>query len=113
MSPKPLLISAFVLIVTLLGISCSSTMDANPAVTGGKQAKTVTVAQSGPADVIGSDNVTLQKAADMLRVGDTLMIGPGTYQMENSLFVPSGVTVRGTAGQTILRKNPGVESLLI
>jgi parallel beta-helix repeat protein len=33
--------------------------------------------------------------------------------MENSLFVPSGVTVRGTAGRTILRKSQGVESLLI
>jgi len=33
--------------------------------------------------------------------------------MENSLFVPSGVRVRGTTGQTILRKSPGVESRLI
>jgi hypothetical protein len=32
--------------------------------------------------------------------------------MINSLFVPSGVTVRGTPGKTILRKSAGVESPL-
>jgi hypothetical protein len=72
----------------------------------------VTVAQSGAADVVGNDNVALQKAAQMLKPGDTLQIGPGTYEMQNSLFVPSGVTVRGTAGKTILMKSRGVESAL-
>lgn len=72
----------------------------------------VTVAQSGAADVVGNDNVALQKAAQMLKPGDTLQIGPGTYEMHNSLFVPSGVTVRGTAGKTILMKSRGVESAL-
>jgi parallel beta-helix repeat protein len=74
--------------------------------------RVVTVAQSGPADVVGSDSAALQKAADMLRTGDTLSIGAGTYAMDNSLFVPSGVTVRGEAGKTILRKGAGVESAL-
>lgn len=74
--------------------------------------RVVTIAQSGSADVIGSDSLALQKAADQLRSGDTLEIGPGTYQMNNSLFVPSGVTVRGVAGQTILKKSAGVESAL-
>jgi hypothetical protein len=46
----------------------------------------------------------------MLKPGDTLQIGPGTYEMHNSLFVPSRVTVRGTAGKTILMKSRGVES---
>jgi parallel beta-helix repeat protein len=72
----------------------------------------ITVAQSGNADVIGSDSASLQKAADILRPGDTLVIGPGTYQMDASLLIPSNVTVRGTAGQTILLKSPGVESAL-
>jgi parallel beta-helix repeat protein len=74
--------------------------------------RTIRVAQSGEADVIGSDNVALQKAADMLKPGDALEIGPGTYRMDNSLFVPSNVTVRGVAGQTILLKSSGVESAL-
>jgi parallel beta-helix repeat protein len=74
--------------------------------------RTITVAQSGSADIIGADNAALQKAARMLHAGDTLVIGPGTYAMDNSLFVPSGVTVRGTPGKTILLKSRGVESAL-
>jgi parallel beta-helix repeat protein len=75
--------------------------------------RTITVAQSGQADVIGSDDAALQKAAGLLRPGDTLEIGAGTYEMRNSLFVPSKVTVRGIPGQTILRKSAGVESRLV
>lgn len=73
----------------------------------------VTVAQSAPADFVGSNNVALQMAADSLKPGDTLEIGPGAYAMDNSLFIPSGVSVRGTPGRTILRKSVGVESLLV
>jgi Right handed beta helix region len=75
--------------------------------------RVVSVAQSGSADVIGNDNEALQKAVTLLHPGDTLSIGAGTYIMENSLVVPSGVTVRGVAGKTILRKSRGVESPLI
>jgi|SRR5579871_1977184 len=74
--------------------------------------RTVTVAQSGTADVVGSDSAALQKAADMLHSGDTLVIGPGTYQMDASLMIPSNVTVHGVAGKTILMKSRGVESAL-
>ncbi|MBZ5593434.1 MAG: right-handed parallel beta-helix repeat-containing protein [Acidobacteriia bacterium] len=74
--------------------------------------RTVTVAQSGKADVVGTDSTALQKAADMLRPGDTLQIGPGTWQMDASLLMPSGVTVRGTPRETILLKSRGVESAL-
>ena len=41
-----------------------------------RKARVVTVAQSAPADFVGADNVVLQKAADSLRPGDTLEIGP-------------------------------------
>ena len=75
--------------------------------------RTITVAQSGQADVIGNDDAALQKAAGLLRPGDTLEIGPGTYQMRNSLFVPSKTVVRGVPGQTILKKSAGVESPLV
>jgi len=77
------------------------------------QARTVKVAQTGPADVVGNDDKALQTAMNLLQPGDTLAIGPGTYKMNNSVFVPSGVTVRGTAGQTILQKSAGVESKLV
>ncbi|MEQ1824230.1 MAG: right-handed parallel beta-helix repeat-containing protein [Fimbriimonadaceae bacterium] len=75
--------------------------------------RVITIAQMGAADVVGTDSAALQRAANLLRVGDALMIGPGTYRMDNSLFVPSGVTVRGTPGLTVLRKSAGVESLLV
>ena len=74
--------------------------------------RTVTVAQSGTADVVGSDSLALQQAARMLKPGDTLQIGAGTYEMQNSLFVPSGVTVKGVKDKTILKKSRGMESAL-
>jgi hypothetical protein len=79
---------------------------------GSRGPRTLTVAQSGSADVVGRDSAALRKAASLLRAGDTLSIGPGTYEMDDSLVVGSGVTVRGVPGQTILRKSRGVESLL-
>ncbi len=78
-----------------------------------RSARVVTVAQSGAADVVGAGSQALQRAANLLHPGDTLSIGPGTYEMENSLFVPSNVKVKGAAGKTILRKSRGVESPLI
>ena len=90
----------------LVNVSCASRSVAGPTL----ERRTITVAQSGNADVVGSDSTALQKAADMLRDGDTLVIGPGTYQMDASLLIPSNVTVRGTAGKTILLKTAGVES---
>ena len=74
--------------------------------------RVVTVAQSGSADIVGSNSESLQKAANLLHPGDVLSIGAGTYTMEDSLFVPSGVTVRGVAGKTILRKARSVQSPL-
>ncbi len=89
-------------------LSCTLRSDAGSRL----PARTITVAQSGNADVVGTDSAALQKAADMLHPGDTLVIGAGTYQMDNSLLTPSGVTVRGTPGKTILLKSRGVESKL-
>jgi hypothetical protein len=76
-------------------------------------ARTVKVAQAGPADVVGNDDKALQAAMKLLKPGDTLEIGPGTYTMNNSVFVPSGVTVRGRGWDTILRKSAGIESKLV
>jgi len=91
---------------------CSFHSKESSADSGPRKARVVSVAQSAPADFVGTDNSVLQKAADSLHRGDTLEIGAGTYTMDNSLFIPSGVTVRGKAGQTILRKSAGVESFL-
>lgn len=93
------------LAVLLAGAGCNSA----PAPAANR---TITVAQSGQADVVGADNVALQKAAAMLKPGDTLLIKEGTYTMENGLYLPSSVTVKGVAGKTILRKGAGVSSAL-
>src|SRR5580698_5083093 len=85
-----LLVATLCLSIT---VSCTSRSVAGSTIPN----RTITVAQSGTAGdaltVIGSDSATLQKAADMLRPGDTLVIGPGTYQMDASLLIPSNVTV--------------------
>ncbi|MBE7502140.1 MAG: right-handed parallel beta-helix repeat-containing protein [Verrucomicrobiales bacterium] len=66
------------------------------------------------ADFVGSDHRVLQAAVDYVAGlgGGTVTIGPGTYGMADSLHLRSGVTVRGTRGQTILRKADGVSSPL-
>jgi parallel beta-helix repeat protein len=76
--------------------------------------RTVTVAQSGKADVKGTDNTALQKAANMLHPGDKLSIGPGIWRMNDKLVIPcSNVIVSGTAGKTVLLKSPGVSSHVV
>eukprot|EP01035_Chromulina_nebulosa_P050971 gene50971-69347_t len=102
-----------IVISALIGVGVLETETAAGQRVGENKARTVTVAQDGSPDVLGADSATLQRAMDLLRTGDTLEIGPGTYRMNNSLFVPSGVTVRGTKGLTVLRKSAGAESALI
>lgn len=94
-------------------VTCTASCSRNAWTVSAANPRTVTVAQNGKADVVGSDSAALQRAADMLHPGDTLTIGPGTYVMNNSLFVPSGVTIKGVHNETILKKSAGVESRLI
>src|SRR3954469_22784284 len=72
---------------------------------------TITVGQSDSA-IIAKDNRGLQAAVDYIANlgGGIVEIGPGEYLMRDSLHLRSFVTVRGTAGKTILRKASGVES---
>jgi len=65
-------------------------------------------------DILGSDNRALQAAVDYVAAlgGGTVEIGAGEYLMRDSLHLRPRVTVRGTAGQTILRKAKGVVSPL-
>ncbi len=102
--------AALLVLISISLIGCGSqsqTIDAGVP-------KTITVAQQGEADVTGSDNTALQRAANMLSPGDTLQIGPGEYLMDNALVIPvSGVTVRGVPGRTVLKKNRAVTSLII
>lgn len=66
------------------------------------------------ADLVGKDNRVLQAAVDYIAAlgGGTVEIGPGEYLMRDSLHLRSNVTVRGTKGETILKKADGVVSPL-
>jgi len=66
------------------------------------------------ADITGADNRALQAAVDYIASlgGGTVEIGPGEFQMRDSLHLRSHVTLRGQGAQTILRKAASVSSPL-
>jgi parallel beta-helix repeat protein len=74
------------------------------------------VVRVGPTqgDVIGADNCALQAAVDYVAAlgGGVVEIGPGEYHMRDSLHLRANVTVRGTAGKTVLRKERAAVSRL-
>ena len=75
---------------------------------------TVSVGPAG-SDVVGADNVALQKAVDRVAAagGGTVLIKAGTYTLHNSLRLASHVTLRGEGPtKTLLKKAPGVRSKL-
>jgi hypothetical protein len=71
----------------------------------------------GPAeaDVIGTDEVAIQKAIDRVAAagGGTVLIKAGTYTLQNSVRLASHLTLKGEGpGKTILKKATGVRSRL-
>ncbi len=75
---------------------------------------TVTVGPAN-ADVIGTDNIAIQKAVDRVAAagGGTVLIKAGTYTLANSVRMASHITLRGEGpDKTILQKAPGVQSKL-
>ena len=75
---------------------------------------TVSVGSAG-ADVVGNDNVAIQKAVDRVAAagGGIVLIKAGTYTLNNSVRLASHITVRGEGSEkTILKKAPGVKSRL-
>ena len=99
-------------------IACVKLAAASPEATehapGPRELPTVRVGQS-QADIVGADNRALQAAVDYVaRLGGGVVeIGPGEYRMADSLHLRSFVTVRGTPGKTVLRKDDGVASPLM
>ena len=66
---------------------------------------TVTVGQD-EGDFIGDDHMALQGALDYVARlgGGTVQIGPGTWEMGNSLFIRENVRIVGSGDDTVLRK---------
>jgi len=75
---------------------------------------TVRVAQDG-GDFCGRDNRALQGAIDYVASldGGTVEIGPGVYEMRDSLHLKDNVTVRGSGPDTVLRKSDGAIAALV
>jgi polygalacturonase len=78
-----------------------------------KELPTISVGQS-KEDIVGGDNRALQAAMDYIAGlgGGVVLVGPGEFLMRDSLHLRSHVTVRGTAGKTILKKADGAVSNL-
>jgi hypothetical protein len=68
---------------------------------------TVTVRQSGEADVVGNDDRALEEALRRLRpAGGTLVIGPGRYVIRRALFLPYDLVLRGEEGAILALPAP-------
>jgi parallel beta-helix repeat protein len=67
------------------------------------------------ADIVGTDNVALQAGMDYLAGlgGGLLEIGPGTYEMRDSLHLRDNVIVAGSGEATVLRKCDAAESPMV
>ncbi len=65
-------------------------------------------------DLRGQDNRVLQAAVDYVSGlgGGKVLIGPGEFLMRDSLHLRSHVTIQGTPGKTLLKKDDGVVALL-
>ncbi len=65
-------------------------------------------------DIVGADNRALQAAVDYVASlgGGVVEITAGEFLMRDSLHLRAGVTVRGTSGETVLRKAPAFSSRL-
>lgn len=75
---------------------------------------TVTVGQK-QADFIGSDDKVLQGAVDYVSRlgGGTVHIQSGSYQLRNSIYLPSHIRLIGHGSDTILMKSPHVATKLL
>jgi hypothetical protein len=65
-------------------------------------------------DMTGSTNAVLQSAVDRAAAlgGGAVHILRGVYDMHDSLYLRSGVTVQGSGADTVLRKVPSVQSAI-
>lgn len=75
---------------------------------------TVTVGQN-EGDIRGNDDRAIQAAADYVTRlgGGVLQILPGEYTMHNALHLHSGLTVRGSGANTVLKKAPSFRSKIV
>ena len=65
-------------------------------------------------DIVGRDSRAIQMAADIVRLrgGGTIELGPGTYDILNSVSLASRTVLAGSGEETILKKHDGFTSPL-
>jgi hypothetical protein len=76
------------------------------------QSLTLTVGPRG--QIQGADDLVLQAGVDYLAAlgGGTLRILPGEYRLNNAVHLRSGIGVEGSGPETVLLKNPSVQTRL-
>jgi nitrous oxidase accessory protein NosD len=74
---------------------------------------TMTVGHAG-ADLVGTTEKPIQAAVDYVARlgGGTVKVLPGTYRMRNAVYLPSGVRIAGSGAESVLMKEPSVETTL-
>jgi hypothetical protein len=107
----------FVILLFLLHFTCHSAsfiLVGEPSEKKDPVQQTITV---GPkdADIIGSDNIAIQAAVDLLyfRGGGIVRILPGEYTLYNSIYLKTNVNLSGELGKTLIKRCPAVSSPLL
>lgn len=74
-----------------------------------RERPSLTVRQSGEADLVGNDDLVIAQACDRLRAsGGTLTLGPGRYVMRRSIVLPRQLVLRGEPGAVLALPAPTV-----
>ena len=68
----------------------------------------------GDGQINGSDDRAIQAGIDYLAAlgGGTLKLLPGTYHLNNAIYLRSNIRIEGSGDETVLIKNPSVSTLL-
>ena len=64
----------------------------------------------GDGQINGSDDRAIQAGMDYLATlgGGTLKLLPGTYHLNNAIYLRSNIRIEGSGDETVLIKNPSV-----
>lgn len=78
-----------------------------------EQRVTVTVGPAN-ADICGTTNKAIQAAVDYVARmgGGTVQVLPGEYRLRNAIYIPSGIRINGRGLDSVLIKEPSVETTL-
>lgn len=85
-----------------------------PAIAVAPEGQVITVGHHD-ADISGTDNLAIQAAVDLLnsRGGGTVVILPGEYILNNSIYLRSNVNISGDKKSTVLKRCPALSSRLL